>query len=107
MVRGWARAEAMRTDGGTLAQGGARQGEPLLPGLGDSGLRDEAAEQVAVPEAEGAYGEIPALPGRAPTARHGAHASGGADVISNDSPVREKRTLDSMSGERKRGQGGD
>ena len=52
-------------------------------------------------------GEIPALPGRAPTARHGSHASGGADVISNNSPVREKRTLGSMSGERKRGQGGD
>ena len=74
---------------------------------------DEAAP-VAVPEAQGKVGEVRALPGRAPVAGHGPHAPEGADGqlgvgegISNESRVREIRTLGSMSGERKRSQGGE
>ena len=108
-------------DRGTLEPGDARLGELLPPGPGSSGLRgarracDEAAAPVAVPEARGEVGEVRALPGRAPVAVHGPHAPEGTDgqlcvgegMISNESRAREIRTLGSMSGERKRGQGGD
>ena len=95
-------------------------GEPLLPGLGRSGLRgtqragDEAAAPVALPEAQGEGGGVRALPARAPRAGHGTHVPEGASqlcvgesVVSNKSPVRKIHTLGSTSGERKRGQGGD
>ena len=96
-------------------------GEPLPSGLGRSGLRgtrragDEAAAPVAVPEAQGEVGGVRALPGRAPVAVHGPHAPERADgqlcvgegMISNESPVPAIRTLGSMRGEGKRGQGGD
>ena len=48
-------------------------------GLGLSGLRDETAAPVAVPEAQGAHGEVCALPGRARMAVDGVHAAEGAD----------------------------
>ena len=52
----------------------------LLPlALGLSGLRDETAAPVAVPEPQGAHGEVCALPGRAPMAVDGVHAAEGAD----------------------------
>ena len=62
-------ASAVRTagrgrDGGTLGPGDARLGEPILLGSGRCGLRgdrracDEAATPVAVPEAQGADGEV-------------------------------------------------
>ena len=119
-------ASAVRTagrgrDGGTLGSGDARLGELILPGSGRCGLRgdrlacDEAATPVAVPEAQGEVGEVRAPPGRAPVAVHRPHAPEGAGgqlcvgegMISNESPARETRTVDSMRGERRRGQGGE
>ena len=73
------------------------------------------AAPVAVPKAQGEVGEVHALLGRAPAPVHGPHAPEAADselcvgegMISNGSQVREIRTFGSMSGERKRGQGGE
>ena len=94
----------------------------LLPfGVGESGLpsdrrgRDEAAAPVAVSEAQCGVRQIRALPGRGAVGglrpdtleRAGAQLRASTGMISNESRVREIRTLGSTSGERKRGQGGD
>ena len=70
---------------------------------------------VALPDAQGAYREVRALPGRAILAGHGAQAPEGADrqlpvgegMVWNESPVREYCALGSLSEERNRGQGSD
>ena len=99
----------------------SRRGELLLSGAGESGLRrrrrarEQAAVPVAVSEAQGEGRERRALPGRGAVAglRLGRPEGAAAQLrvsegmISNESRMREIRTLGSMSGERKRGQGGE
>ena len=116
------RTTGRRRDRRTLQPSDARLGEllPLRPGCSglcvcaDRRAGDEVAAPVAVPEAQGEVGEVHALHGRAPMPVDGPHAPDAADselcvgegMISNESRVREIRTFGSMSGERKRGQGG-
>ena len=99
----------------------ARVGELLLSGAGETGLRrhrrarEQAAAPVTVSEAQGEVREIRALPGREAVGGLRLGPPEGAEaqlrvsegMISNESRVREIRTLGSMSGERKRSQGGD
>ena len=115
------RAGARAGGGGTPEPSAARLGEPPLSGAGESGLRrhrrarEQAAASVAVSEAQGEVREIRALPGREAVGglRLGTPECAEAQlrvsegIISNESRVREIRTLGSTSGERKRGQGGE
>ena len=81
-----ARTAGRERDRETPEPSDARLGELVLPRPGQSGLpsgrraRDEAAAPVAVPEAQGTHREVRALPGRAPTERHGTHAPESADA---------------------------
>lgn len=78
-----------------------------------AGADDTAAESVAGPEARGGVREDVRLPGgrsqsgRERWTRRTAEFCVGEWMISNESPVWEIRTLGSMTGKRKRGQGGD
>ena len=115
------RAGTRAGGGGTPEPSAARLGEPLLSGAGESGLRrhrrarEQAAASVAVSEAQGEVREIRALPGREVVGglRLGTPECAEAQLrvsegmISNESRVRKIRTLGSMSGERKRVQGGE
>ena len=75
----------------------------------------QAVAPVAEPEAPGEVGEGRALPGWTTVVGHGRERQRvrpgqlpvGEGMISDESSVRENRTLGSRSGERKRGQGGD
>ena len=105
----------------TPEPGDDRLGELLPTGTSQSGLQgcrracDQAAAPVAVPQAQGTGREVRALPGQAPVGRPGpcppcaanGELSVGEGMISSESRVRETRMPGSMSGERKRGYGGD
>ena len=81
--------------------------------MGGPGAGDTAAASVAGAEAGGGDREDARFPGGRPQSGRERRTGRMARLrvcermISNESPVREIRMLGSMSGERKRGQGGD